>query len=1500
MGYSASSPPLDGTSLSASIIGGDLRRNTVLKEIPSPALGLNDIINQAENTVRRRIEELEPSILSSGAIQVPGSQGWFLAAASRTKIVAKNFSRPALIAEETSKIIANSLKLSGSDLSTSLASTDLRGTRLDAECPRKAVLLPCHPGKYRSFSGHCNNVKHPYWGNSVTTYVRYVPAQYADSISLPRASITGDALPSARDVSLRVHQGSEVEHPHITTLLVFFSEFVFHDLHHTAQMVGYRGHRIKCCGLKSNDLIHPECLPIKVQKNDPLFIEMKQTCIDYVRSCPGIRLGCSLGPREQVNQVTSFLDGSAIYGSSEEESRLIRSFKNGLLKSQFIEGKGGVKRELLPAMDGVQDCRGTMNHVAGKGCFYAGDIRVNENVGLTLMHTLWLREHNRIARQLALLNPHFSDEKLFQETRSIVSAQLQHIVYSELIPALLGSEAVTQYDLAPLIDGFYSGYNMDLNPGMDNAVATAVLPFLFSMLPSRMERYSSKLTMLGTRKMSDTYFNPSDLYDVAKFDEYLMGLISQNAYQPDVFVSRELTNNIGQDPKEGLDLVAIIIQQGRDHGIPSYTEVRRQCAIEPEVRSWDDLTTFLNVSVVQKLSTVYKHVNDIDLFTGGLAESPLPGAVVGPTFTCLLARQFNALRRGDRYWYENDLPPSGFTKAQLKEIRKASLARLICANGDNMAFVQPSTMVLSDAYLNAFQYCSNIPTMSLEPWKTESMPDRIPRSLMKDTLDKAAKQITTIRELERSSISKAASRGSPQAEHLGFNRPKRQALEMGNSSLVLEIISNNLVRSLLERNKDRETGRSIKLALENIMTMLPEIDLGELGETYAQIAALRSDDCFEEPMPCDHTSAFRTYTGWCNNLKNPTAGNSLKAFDRFLPPRYEDGISLPRKKSVTGKTLPSGRLVSTSMHYDISSPHARYALVTMQFGQFLDHDLTFTPMYMGPGNTILNCKSCDSRKTVHPQCWPIVIPKNDPYFPSTNSTTGKRQCLHFVRSINGQTRLGAREQINQITPLIDGSNVYGSDPCEARMLRSFTGGRMNVTRHPIPGFKDLLPQTATHPECVAPSGLCFEAGDIRSSEQPSLACMHTIWLRQHNKIVGELAEINPHWDDERLYQTGRKIVGALLQRVTYNEFLPRVLGIDYMNRYGLTLATSGYYEDYDEDCRPVVFNEFAAAVFRFGHSLLRPSFARLGQTFRAVDGPIKLRSSFFNSDMLYSAGAIDAILRGIITNSVETLDNSITEEVTNHLFENKKVPFSGMDLISLNIQRARDHGLQPYNEYRVKCNLTRAKTFEDLSGEISPNLIARLKKIYEHVDDIDLFTGGISESPLHGGSVGPTFGCILGIQFRRLKQCDRFWHETSNPFIRFTEAQLTEIRKISLAKVICDNSDSIDVIQRHVMDLPDSFLNPRVSCSSLPSIDASKWRDTGDSCLMAGKLVKTGRSMRPSPCTMCICTNEGPICHSMKVKNCFNLLASYEHNQILEDNVCAVQCSFAMKVAKLP
>ena len=88
---------------------------------------------------------------------------------------------------------------------------------------------------------------------------------------------------------------------------------------------------------------------------------------------------------------------------------------------------------------------------------------------------------------------------------------------------------------------------------------------------------------------------------------------------------------------------------------------------------------------------------------------------------------------------------------------------------------------------------------------------------------------------------------------------------------------------------------------------------------------------------------------------------------------------------------------------------------------------------------------------------------------------------------------------------------------------------------------------------------------------------------------------------------------------------------------------------------------------------------------------------------------------------------------------------------------ARDHGVRPYNDYRALCNLTRARTWSDFEREIPSNIVARLKQLYESVDDVDLFPGGLSETPLPGGVIGPTFSCIVAGVFSRLRKCDRFW-----------------------------------------------------------------------------------------------------------------------------------------------
>lgn len=233
----------------------------------------------------------------------------------------------------------------------------------------------------------------------------------------------------------------------------------------------------------------------------------------------------------------------------------------------------------------------------------------------------------------------------------------------------------------------------------------------------------------------------------------------------------------------------------------------------------------------------------------------------------------------------------------------------------------------------------------------------------------------------------------------------------------------------------------------------------------------------------------------------------------------------------------------------------------------------------------------------------------------------------------------------------------------------------------LPKGKELLPQSDEHPECKSASGLCYIAGDGRASEQPGLTMIHTVFMREHNRIVEGLRIMNPHWDDEKLFQHARRIVIAEIQHITYNEFLPRILSWNAVNLYGLKLLPHGYYKDYNPMCNPSILNEFAAAAYRIGHSLLRPHIPRLSSNYQVVEPPILLRDGFFKMDMFQHPGMIDEIARGLVSTPMETMDQFITGEVTNHLFENKKIPFSGVDLIALNIQRGQ------YHSKMMRCTL---------------------------------------------------------------------------------------------------------------------------------------------------------------------------------------------------------------------
>ncbi|CAI6367680.1 unnamed protein product [Macrosiphum euphorbiae] len=611
------------------------------------------------------------------------------------------------------------------------------------------------------------------------------------------------------------------------------------------------------------------------------------------------------------------------------------------------------------------------------------------------------------------------------------------------------------------------------------------------------------------------------------------------------------------------------------------------------------------------------------------------------------------------------------------------------------------------------------------------------------------------------------------------------------------------------------------LSYEEVEKGLPQIDTSRTLIREVCPAFLSNVEC--------RPGKYRRYDGLCNNVKHPTWGATNTPFSRLVGPLFSDGMSAPKVSSLNNRDLPIARVVSRTMHPDEGYHEHAATVLLVAFGQFMDHDFTLMGTPADP-ITKNEPEECCNRPPhlKHPYCNEIPVPDDDYFYSKFNV-----KCIDFVRafpSVRPGCRLGSRVPFNTLTGVIDANTVYSVTEDYARHLRTGYAGllRMNPAfmHH---GLKDLLPLRLKDPDegCTRlnRSQYCFDAGEVRVNEQLVLATMHIIWAREHNRIAKEFGKINPHWDDETIFQEARRIVIAEIQHITYNEFLPTLLGKGVMEKFGLLLQKEGYWDGYDSNVNPNILSEFSAAALRIGHTFLPTSIERWSRAHKFIASK-KLSDLIRRPYDLYRAGVLDEYIMGLTNQVAQAMDDSVTQEVTNLLLKKPGMRF-GVDLVSFNIQRGRDFGLPGYMEYRKFCGLPASDLFQSLSGDMPNSTIHRYSTIYDSPEDVDLWSGGVSEKPLPGSMAGPVFSCILATQFSYAKRGDRFWYELPNQPSSFTPDQLQEIRKTRLARVLCDNTDLIDTIQLWPIVLPDHEINPRVPCRSgiIPSLNLNKWAD---------------------------------------------------------------------------
>jgi hypothetical protein len=394
---------------------------------------------------------------------------------------------------------------------------------------------------------------------------------------------------------------------------------------------------------------------IGVPAGDPWFDPTATGAVSLSFKRSGFVDGTGSGadnPREHPNVITAYIDASMVYGSDTGRAATLRD-DGGRLK--LSEG------DLLPFNDPQDPLpNGGPN---GSVSFVAGDVRANENVALTTLHVVFVREHNLWVDRLAAENPDASDEWLYQKARAFVEAEIQHITYTEYLPLLLGDDAIPAYQ----------GYDPDVNPGITTEFSTAAFRFGHSMVAPIMPRMgeNGETIAAGNLDLKDAFFAPDRIIDEGGIDPLLRGVADMVTEELDAQIVDGLRNFLfGPPGAGGLDLAALNIQRGRDHGLPTYSEYR-EALVGEAPSGFSDITA--DPVVQTRLEAAYGTVDRVDLWVGGLAEDHLEGAIVGPVFHAILTDQFVRVRDGDSFWYENDR----FSKAELAEVMSTSLADVI-------------------------------------------------------------------------------------------------------------------------------------------------------------------------------------------------------------------------------------------------------------------------------------------------------------------------------------------------------------------------------------------------------------------------------------------------------------------------------------------------------------------------------------------------------------------------------------------------------------------------------------------------------------------------------------------------------------------------------------------------------------------------------------------------------------------------------------------------------
>ncbi|KAH0520539.1 Lactoperoxidase [Microtus ochrogaster] len=645
----------------------------------SAAATLRETVDEVKVWVNKAFLDSRTRLKTALTTQAPTTRhlsGYLKQAKGRTRTAIRN----GQVWEESLKKLKKAVTLTN----VTGQGLDLTSLSWEVGCDPPAKAVTCDiSNPYRTITGDCNNRKNPTLGSANRALARWLPAEYEDGFSrpfgwTPGKTRNGFPLPQPRDVSNQIlgYLNEEgVLDENRSLLFMQWGQIVDHDLDFAPEneMGSDNNSKAQC---DEHCLQGDNCFPIMFPKGDPK-LKTQGKCMPFYRAgfvCPTPPYQ-SLA-REQINALTSFMDASLVYGSEPSLANRLRNLSSPLGLMIVNEEVSDHGLPLLPFVSVKPSPCEVINRTAGVPCFLAGDSRASEQILLATSHTLLLREHNRLARELSRINPEWDGEKLYQEARKIMGAFIQIITFRDYLPILLGDEM--QKWVPP-----YQGYSETVDPRISN-VFTFALRFGHLEVPSAIYRLDENYQPWGSEPelpLHNLFFNTWRLVKDGGIDPLVRGLLAKKAKlaHQDRMMTGELRNMLFQQTHtiHGFDLAAINIQRCRDHGQPGYNSWRAFCGLS-QPKTLQELSAVLqNKVLAKKLLDLYGTPDNIDIW----------------------------------FWWEN----SGvFTEKQRDSLRKVSFSRLVC---DNTRINKvPLNPFQANTYPQGFVDCSAIDKLDLSPW----------------------------------------------------------------------------------------------------------------------------------------------------------------------------------------------------------------------------------------------------------------------------------------------------------------------------------------------------------------------------------------------------------------------------------------------------------------------------------------------------------------------------------------------------------------------------------------------------------------------------------------------------------------------------------------------------------------------------------------------------------------------------------------------------------------